>query len=49
MITDVQDGQSKPVLAEHSGCVIVLRSLARVVANDSLGVVLETDGTLPEI
>jgi predicted deacylase len=47
MITDLQDGQSKPVFADHSGCVIVLRSLARVVTNDSLGVVLETDGTLP--
>src|SRR5688572_5030308 len=37
VITDMRDGQSKPVLAEHSGCVIVLRSLARVAANDSLG------------
>lgn len=48
-ITDPSTGRRQSVLAAHAGCVIVLRTLARVVANDSLGVVLETDGRLAEI
>lgn len=48
-ITDPCTGRRNSVLAAHSGCVIVLRTLARVDKNDSLGVVLETDGTLAEI
>jgi predicted deacylase len=47
-ITDLSSSRQELVQAAHTGCIIVLRTLARVTTNESLGVVLETDGTLAE-
>jgi predicted deacylase len=37
----------RPIAAERSGVLLVLRSLARVAAGEGLGVVLKTDGAPP--
>jgi predicted deacylase len=47
VVTDVSGKERRAVAAAHTGCVIVLRSFARVLEADSLGVVLETNGMLP--
>lgn len=46
-VWDPSDGAAVSVPAERSGVVLVLRSLARVSRGECLGVVLETDRSVP--
>jgi predicted deacylase len=48
-VTDLLGQRRETVPAAQSGRVIVLHTFARVAAGESLGVVLETTGFLPQI
>lgn len=48
-VTNLLGDRTESVVASQSGLLIVLRTFSRVAAGDSLGVVLETDGSLPRL
>lgn len=47
-VFDVLGQQVSDIPAAHDGVVLVLHTFARVAKSESLGVILETDGALPE-